>query len=251
MTSDFPSSNLASPECSPLSISAEISQDSLPSKIRLSGIEENDEKEAVLEPVISAQSPTSEPSPTPKITASTPTGFSISPDTSGSSTSFMDSSFPNHPKHAASILLLPPAPSHQQQPRRREEKPHVLPMSHRLSPTLSNVKVLKITNLPWSITSEDLLQWLGNDVKNSLIPIDNQIVSVHILCDRYFTSFFTICMPYLSNSDLLTPPSFRLLFPFLSLNCPDPPSCPNNPTFEIIRFLPSSAQNVERNALPM
>jgi hypothetical protein len=175
-----PSIDLASPQCSPLSLVAETSQDSPPSKTYLVEIKKNDTKKAVLDAFIRASSPVSEPSPTPKITDSIVTGLSRSPDISGS----MDSSFPSHPKQVASFLALPSAPS-PHQPTRREEKPHLLPMCPRPVPTLSNVKVLKLTNLPWSVNSEDLIQWLGNDVKKALIPVESQVIGVHILCDRY------------------------------------------------------------------
>ena len=45
--------------------------------------------------------------------------------------------------------------------------------------------VIKLYNLPWAVTVDDVLQWLGADATRSLIPQSEQIVAVHILCDRF------------------------------------------------------------------
>jgi RNA recognition motif-containing protein len=45
--------------------------------------------------------------------------------------------------------------------------------------------ILQISNLPFKVTSEELLDWLGEEVKDSLPDPSQQIVSVHVLCDRF------------------------------------------------------------------
>lgn len=66
---------------------------------------------------------------------------------------------------------------------RRYETPYVFPMSAR-NTSASNSTILKLANLPWSSTCEDVLRWLGEDIEKTMMPAYDQIASVHILCDR-------------------------------------------------------------------
>lgn len=131
---------------------------------------------------VRSSSPDTEPSPTPKLLSSKFLGLLTAPDTSGSSEEF-DTSVRKLPR-AIAIDRLEQYPS-QRQPVRRVEKPHLLPMCPLHRTAQYNIRVLKLTNLPWSITVDDLVRWLGKDVEQALISVSAQPVSVHILCDRY------------------------------------------------------------------
>ena len=44
--------------------------------------------------------------------------------------------------------------------------------------------ILKVTNIPWILTSDELIHWLGSGIDKYLLHSAIQIVSVHICCDR-------------------------------------------------------------------
>ena len=64
------------------------------------------------------------------------------------------------------------------------EKATLFPASNRASSCLKTT-ILQISNSPFKVTSEELLDWLGEEVKDSLPDPSQQIVSVHVLCDRF------------------------------------------------------------------
>lgn len=189
--------DMPSPACSPVAPQQENSHDFLSSDTDLSAsspmkpasslqntflveLRNQDVKGAVLDAFVRASSPASQPSPSPKVPLS-----SRASQLSGLA-------FPA--AHAVDDYtgLLPADTSKSSagltgpvKPARREERPHLLPMCPVRSPTQSNIRVLRLTNLPWSITCYDLIQCLDNGIDKALIPLQTQIVSVHILCDRY------------------------------------------------------------------
>lgn len=156
------------------------------SKTFLVEVKEKDTKKAVFDAFVRSSSPASEPYPTPKLHASK---HSDNLPSSTDASSEYSNSLPAFDRSGGFSSL--PAPSH---PARREERPHLLPMCPLRSPSFSSIRVLKLTNLPWSITVDGLVEWLGTKAESVLIPTHIQIVSVHILCDRYFSFFrFIIC----------------------------------------------------------
>lgn len=64
------------------------------------------------------------------------------------------------------------------------ERAILFPASGRPSPLLKTT-ILKLSNLPFEITVDELLDWLGEDIKQALPDSALQIVSVHILCQRF------------------------------------------------------------------
>ena len=49
-------------------------------------------------------------------------------------------------------------------------------------PDYTKPTILRLTNVPWTITVDELIEWLG--IENHMLPYSVQIISVHILCDR-------------------------------------------------------------------
>lgn len=49
-------------------------------------------------------------------------------------------------------------------------------------PDYTKPTILRLTNVPWTITVDELIEWLGIEIH--MLPYSVQIISVHILCDR-------------------------------------------------------------------
>lgn len=171
---DFPSCDTDPSASSPLKPASSLHNTFLV-ELRNQGV-----KGAVLDVFVRASSPASQPSPSPKAPLlsrvdhlSIPASPAAHAVANSARLLLVDTN-----KSSASL-------SESVKPARREERPHLLPMCSVRSPTQSNIRVLRLTNLPWSITCHGLIQWLDNGIDKALMPLQTQIVSVHILCDRY------------------------------------------------------------------
>lgn len=194
--------HLASLACSPISPAGEASQAALSSYADVSRspdtpgqssnrhsstvFQENINRDSVTEPSVQPSSPMSQPSPTPK------------PHKSGSNPPVKMLSSTDVPEMASSPEGTAPKDGATRtltsvgSAIRKQEKPHLLPMRPLRLPTSSSTRVLKISNLPWSITCQALIEWLGENLQKALPPVGFQVISVHILCDRYIFCFLSL-----------------------------------------------------------
>lgn len=74
--------------------------------------------------------------------------------------------------------------------------PSLYPATAADSRPLHKTVVLRLTNVPWTVTVTELTKWMGLEFSKAVLPSTVQIVSVHICCDRYGHSIllWSCCM---------------------------------------------------------
>jgi len=90
---------------------------------------------------------------------------------------------PSSNEHSSSPSAIPP-------PRSSSQKAvtNFFPAAAACANAASKTTVLKITNIPWTLTNAQLVRWFGSALEKSMLPPEIQIMSVHICCDRYVFS---------------------------------------------------------------
>ena len=72
--------------------------------------------------------------------------------------------------------------------------PLLFPASAFCSISAYKSTILRFTNLPWTLTTDQLIGWLSNGIEKHLPEPAHQIVSVHICCDRLARPYFCFSM---------------------------------------------------------
>jgi hypothetical protein len=73
---------------------------------------------------------------------------------------------------------------------------NLFPAASTCANVASKTTVLKITNIPWTLTNAQLVRWFGSALEKSMLPPEIQIMSIHICCDRYVSPFLSFLLMY-------------------------------------------------------